>query len=369
MLLARAGLDVLVVDRGRSAVDVPSTHALMRSAAVQLQRWGLLDDVVAAGTPPVRRTICTAGGEITTISIRSSYGVDALYAPRRAVLDEILVDAAARAGAVFRRGATVHAVTRDELGRVSGVAGRDDRGRDVVHRARWVVGADGTRSTIARAAAAPVEVRGGAATAVVYGDWSDVAAEDFEWNYGRAACAGVLPTADGQASVFAAASPRRVGDGVAALPELVALASPDLARRLAAGRGPADARRGSGRPGFLRRPWGPGWALVGGAGAWTDPVAGHGPTEALRDAELLATALADAVSGARPEDDALADFHATRDRLARPILDVVDRIAGLRWSDDEIVGLLVRLRSAMSDEVEVLERLAHRCHQPHPSPS
>ncbi len=149
-----------------SALDVPSTHVLMRSAVAQLQRWGLLDDVIAAGTPPVRRTTSTAGGDVTTISIRPSYGVDAWYAPRRAVLDPILADAAVRAGAELRRGTTVHAVTRDDDGRVTGVEGRDAHGREVVHLARWVVGADGVRSTIARAVDAPVEVRGRAATAV-----------------------------------------------------------------------------------------------------------------------------------------------------------------------------------------------------------
>ena len=368
LLLARAGLDVLVVDRGRSALDVPSTHVLMRSAVVQLQRWGLLDDVIAAGTPPVRRTTSTAGGEVTTISMRPSYGVDALYAPRRAVLDPILVNAAVRAGAELHRGTTVDAVTRDDTGRVTGVAGRDELGRHVVHRARWVVGADGVRSTIARATDAPFERRGRAATAVMYGYWSDVAADDLEWIYGRAACAGVLPSADGQACVFTAAPPSRVGGGVAALRELVALASPALARRLAAGSGPADVRGGGGRPGFLRRPCGPGWALVGGAGVWTDPVGGHGLTEALRDAELLAVALAAAASGERTEADALARFHATRDRLARPVLDIVDTIAGLDWTDDEIAGLLVRMRSALSDEVEALDGIAHLSQAAHPSP-
>ena len=142
-----------------------------------------------------------------------------------------------------------------------------------------------------------------------------------------------------------------------------------LARRLGAGRTPAEVRGGGGRAGFLRRAYGPGWALVGSAGAWTDPVAGHGLTEALRDAELLATALVDVAAGGRPEDDALAGFHATRDRLARPVLDVVDTIAGLRWTDDEIVGLLVRLRSAMSDEVEVLEHLADVSRNPTHPPS
>jgi 2-polyprenyl-6-methoxyphenol hydroxylase-like FAD-dependent oxidoreductase len=358
MLLARAGLDVLVVDRGRSAPDVPSTHALMRSAVVQLDRWGLLDDVIASGTPPVRRTTSTAGGEVTTISVKPSYGVDALYAPRRGVLDPLLARAAVRAGADVRRGTTVHALTRDQAGRITGVAGRDGRGNAVVHTARWVIGADGIRSTVAREAEAPAEARGVAATAIVYGYWSDVPADAFEWLYDRDACAGILPTDGGQACVFAAASPPRVRGGVDALRQLVTLASPALTQRLAAGRAPADVRGGGGRPGFLRRAWGPGWALVGSAGAWTDPIGGHGLTEALRDAELLATALVEVASGERPERDALADFHATRDRLARPVLDVVDAIAGLRWTDDEIVGLLMRLRSALSDEVEALARLS-----------
>src|SRR5206468_10109150 len=56
MLLAGAGLDVLVVDRSRYGADTLSTHALMRAGVAQLHRWGLLDAVVRAGTPPVRAT-------------------------------------------------------------------------------------------------------------------------------------------------------------------------------------------------------------------------------------------------------------------------------------------------------------------------
>jgi hypothetical protein len=106
---------------------------------------------------------------------------------------------------------------------------------------------------------------------------------------------------DGQACVFAAGPPQRVRGGVDGLRELIALASPALARQLGAGREPAEVRGGGGRAGFLRRAYGPGWALVGSAGAWTDPIAGHGLTEALRDAELLATALVDVAAGGRPE--------------------------------------------------------------------
>ena len=102
MLLARAGLDVLVVDRSRYGADTLSTHALMRAGVVQLHRWGLLDEIVAAGTPAVRTTTFTFADEEVRITIKPSHGVDALYAPRRTVLDPILVDAARAAGAVVR---------------------------------------------------------------------------------------------------------------------------------------------------------------------------------------------------------------------------------------------------------------------------
>src|SRR5580765_1213789 len=107
MLLARAGLRVLVVDRGRYGTDTLSTHALMRGGVLQLHRWGVLDAVVGAGTPPVRRTTFRYGGEEIVIPIKASHGVDALYAPRRTVLDRLLVDAAVEAGAEVRYGVAV----------------------------------------------------------------------------------------------------------------------------------------------------------------------------------------------------------------------------------------------------------------------
>ena len=42
MLLARQGLDVVVVDRSRFPSDTLSTHSIARGGVVQLQRWGLL---------------------------------------------------------------------------------------------------------------------------------------------------------------------------------------------------------------------------------------------------------------------------------------------------------------------------------------
>src|SRR5215510_1714215 len=78
-LLARHGLDVLVVDRARYGADTLSTHALMRGGVLQLSRWGLLDEIIAAGTPPVRRTTFRYADDVVAINLKSSFGVDALY--------------------------------------------------------------------------------------------------------------------------------------------------------------------------------------------------------------------------------------------------------------------------------------------------
>ena len=120
MLLARAGLRVLVVDRARYGSDALSTHALLRGGVLQLARWGLLDRVAASGRPPARRTVFHYGDEKVDVPIKPGDGFDALYAPRRTVLDPILVDAARDAGAEVRFGVSVTGLCRDETGRVSG---------------------------------------------------------------------------------------------------------------------------------------------------------------------------------------------------------------------------------------------------------
>ena len=120
---------------------------------------------------------------------------------------------------------------------------------------------------------------------------------------------------------------------------------------------PPGTRTWGGHPGYLRQAHGPGWALVGDAGYFKDPISAHGLTDALRDAELLARAVVDGF-GAEPSlDAALADYEATRDRLSIPLFDIVDRIASHRWDDAEIADLLLQLSSSMADEVETLAAL------------
>jgi flavin-dependent dehydrogenase len=154
MLLARQGLRVLLVDRDRYGTDTLSTHALMRGSVFLLSRWGLLDKVVDAGTPPVRQTRFDYGAETMTVTIKPTLGVEALYAPRRTVLDALLVDAAAAAGAEVRFGVTVTGLLRDRYGRVVGVTARDRAGATLTARSPLTIGADGARSTVARKAGA-----------------------------------------------------------------------------------------------------------------------------------------------------------------------------------------------------------------------
>lgn len=358
LLLARAGLDVLVVDRGRYGADTLSTHALMRAGVVQLHRWGLLDDVVAAGTPAVRTTTFTYADEEVQVTIKPSHGVDALYAPRRTVLDPILVDAARAAGASFDYGTSITAVIRDRSGRVHGVEGRDGHGRTVRREARWVVGADGLRSVVADAVRAPVERRGTGATAVVYGYWSGLAADGYHWVFRPDACAGLIPTNDDHTCVFASATPARIGrGGMDILLEVVRAAAPTVADRVADATPPRGVRTFAGVPGYMRVPWGAGWALVGDAAYWKDPIGAHGLTDALRDAELLARAITAIAIGGATESEALGHYHRTRNRLSLPLFDVVDTIAAMRWGDAEIPGLLRQLSSAMSDEVDLVAEL------------
>jgi flavin-dependent dehydrogenase len=364
LLLARRGLDVLVLDRARPGSDTLSTHALMRGGAVQLRRWGLLDRIAAAGTPPIRRTRFHYGDgphtETTTVSIKPAGGVDALYAPRRTVLDRILVEAAMAAGAQVRFGFDVTGVERDRTGRVVGVSGRDRHGDEMRAHGWLTVGADGIRSVVARDVGAANIRTGTGSGAIIYGYWSGLDVTGYEWFYRPGGSAGLIPTNDGEVCVFAGVSTARFQGEVAGdlrsgyLRLLKEVTGADA--RLGDAVPPSRLRAHPGRPGYSRRPFGPGWALVGDAGHYLDPLSTHGMTDALRDAHLLSQAVAAVLRG-EDEVASYAGYQARRDRIAGPIFSAVDQLAGYRWDVPAVRRLLLELSSAMSDEVEALSVL------------
>jgi flavin-dependent dehydrogenase len=351
MLLARQGRRVLLLDRDRYGADTLSTHALMRGGVYLLSRWGLLDQIVQAGTPPVRQTRFDYRTDTATVTIKPAYGVQALYAPRRTVLDPVLVHAAVAAGAEVRFGVDVAGLLRDDSGRVIGVHGRDRTGAAVAIRAPLTVGADGIRSTVAHAAGATTLRSGAGASAFIYGYWSDLPVDGYEWFYWPGRSAGMIPTNGREVCVFAGVPAQTLpaakrGDLGETYHRLLAAATGGADGRLAAARPPGRLRTWVGRPSFVRQVCGPGWVLVGDAGSFLDPLSAHGITDALRDAEMLARALASEAP------DALDRYADDRDRAAGPMFDVVDRIAGYDWDDRQIQRHLRALSSAMSDELE-----------------
>jgi flavin-dependent dehydrogenase len=333
MLLARLGYDVAVVDQATFPSDTLSTHSIARSGVVQLQRWGLLDEVMDSGTPAIRQITFHAIGESVTRPIKDKVGVDFLTAPRRYVLDTILAGAAERAGATVRLGVTVTGVRRDGRGRAVGVYGRDHTGRFLEIGARYVIGADGLGSLVARSVDAAVKEFRGANGATQYAYYAGIPWTGIEFFLAERALAGIFPTHDGQACIWicnpsadAKQIRRRTGSRTEAFAQLLAHSAPELAERL------RDAQRVSPVRGMLRQPnqlrqaFGPGWALVGDSAYHRDAVTGYGISDAFRDAELLATALDHAIGGGGGSS-ALEVYQQQRDQASREVFEITCRLA------------------------------------------
>jgi flavin-dependent dehydrogenase len=361
MLLARAGMRVLLVDRAEPGTDTLSTHALMRGGVLQLAKWGLLDTLIATGTPAITQTCFDYGTHAITVPVKAAAGVPALYAPRRTVLDTLLAGQAAAAGAEVAFGVNISRVLRDQHGRVCGVTGRGRRRGTFHAHAPLVVGADGLRSTVARAVNAPMTRRGRNAAAVWYAYVTGLANQGYRWFYRPRAAAGLIPTNDDVTCVFAAMPADLFTmyshrDRWRALTDAFARAAPNAAAELHSATPVGPVRGWPGVPGFSRKVHGPGWALVGDAGYFKDPASTHGITQALRDAELLADAIVAGHGGSEPISDALARYEHIRDELSVDLFSVTDALVSFTWDQEELERLLRRLSSAMSGEVELLSR-------------
>jgi flavin-dependent dehydrogenase len=336
MLLARLGHDVVVVDQASFPSDTTSTHSIARSGVVQLHRWGLLDQVLDSGAPAIRQVTFNAGGESVTRVIKHKAGVDLVLAPRRYVLDTILAAAAQRAGAQVRPGVTVTGLRRDRSGRVTGVYGHDRAGAPVELTARWVVGADGLGSRVARSVGAAINELRPAGGATQYAYYTGVPWDGIEFFVAAGSFAGVFPTHHGQACIWicnptadAAAVRRGAGSRVAAFEQLLERSAPPLAERLRHARRTSPVQGMLRQPNQLRQAFGPGWALVGDAGYYRDAVTAYGISDAFRDAELLAVAL-DRALGATAEAEeiaALVRYQRQRDQALREVFELTCRLS------------------------------------------
>jgi flavin-dependent dehydrogenase len=358
MLLARRGLSTLAIDRAGYGSDTLSTHSLASAGVLQLSRWGVLDEIRRAGTPVANTVRFHYGDEEVAIEVQARGDVDGLYSPRRTVLDAALVDAAVAAGADVRHGVAMVRLTPDRSGCVDGVE-IDVDGRRRIVRARFVVGADGLRSRVARQVAAPVVHEDSACAASVFAYFDGLPHDTIENHYGTDRVVGVIPTNDDLACVWVGMPRRRfdraVRGRVAAGHTADVGSVPALAEALG-GRSPVGGYRTFvGAPGLLRRAWGAGWALVGDAGYFKDPLSAHGITDAFIGAELLADALTDTLVHGVDADEALGEYQRLRDEMAGQMMPPVAAAASFPGDMTVVRRAFRDMSRAMRHEFALVE--------------
>jgi flavin-dependent dehydrogenase len=343
MLLARKGYRVLLIDRARFPSEIPHGHFIHRHGPPRLARWGLLDRIVATGCPPATR-LNSYLADVPLIA--DNLEVDGIawgYGPRRAVLDRILVEAAVEAGVELQEGVGVEDLVWD-ADRVVGV--RTTGGSAI--RARLTIGADGKYSRVARSVKATSCESVPTQMCWFFTYFRDVPERQVDIRiHPRSHAIVAHPTNDGLFAVFIG-WPIQQFRVVRANVETSFMAALDLASGLGE-RVRAGARTerfyGTGDlPQFLRRPVGPGWALVGDAGCHKDPISALGVCDALRDAELLADAAHDGLSANRPMGAALADYERRRTDATLPDFQENVRMAALGPIPPETLKLRRALR-------------------------
>jgi 2-polyprenyl-6-methoxyphenol hydroxylase-like FAD-dependent oxidoreductase len=332
MLLARKGYRVLLVDKASFPSDTVSTHIVWPHGAEVMDRWGLLDKLAATGCPPIAlNMIFDLGPFALKGAVTDANGGKGGFCPRRTVLDKLLVDAAVESGAELREGWSVEGLLWAE-DRVVGLKGRSRDGGSVEERSRIVIGADGVHSLVAKAVAAPeYDVKPPLST-FYYSYYSGFEAEDLEQyvrDYQGAAC---FPTHDGLTLIAAVwPSPRfpEIRSDIEGHVKKVHESTPSVAERLKSARREEKWVGTAGIPNYFRKPYGPGWALVGDAGYERDPLTAQGISDAFIDAEQLSEALHAVFSGGRPFDEALAEYQSRRDERVKPMYEFTCQLATL----------------------------------------
>ena len=358
MLLARKGYRVLLVDRANFPSDTLSSHMLHAPGVAALERWGLRARLEATGCPPVETYSFDFGPIRISGHPRPAEGNGVGYAPRRTVLDKLLLDAAIEAGVEVRLGYSVDEVLLEGR-RVSGIRGRSENGRSI-ETARMVVGADGHHSFVARSVGAEAYNDLPTLAATYYSYWEELPTDGLEVYVRPRRSWGAFPTHDGL-TVLPLSWPRdefvaNRSDVEGNYLKTLELA-PEFAERVRAARRVAPIRGTGDVPSFFRKPFGPGWALVGDAGYHKDPCTAQGMTDAFRHAELLADALDDCWTGRLSFEEAMGRYQTLRDEGVMGMYNLTSQLASLEPPPaemQELLGAVSRHQQSMDEFVSVI---------------
>lgn len=339
--LARRGYRVTMIDRDRHPSPTLSTHVFGDWEA--FAPLGVTERLLDAGAPRVTRFRTDVEGCVTEADMVVTPFVLGL---RRERLDAILIERARSFPTVdWHEGCTVTRLLR-EGERVAGVVVRDERGEPFSVRARVVVGADGRSSRVARAVGAEEYLTRPRVRCAYYAYYEGVTPApvptfEYYW-WGRDVvlaipcddglhCICVMPPQD-EFPDWRRAHAGRIDERLHGIGT--------LAPRLAGARrvGPI---KGSGTlRSYLREPAGPGWALVGDAGAAVHPCIGAGIDHAVVSAGLLAASLDRWFAGDLSWEEATAGYRAERDRRVEPTLEAAVRLARRTTLDGDEIGWL-----------------------------
>ena len=361
MLLARAGYRVLLVDKATFPSDTMSTHLAHPPAVGALSRWGILDGLEATNCPPIERYSFDFGPVAIAGTPKPADGATHAYGPRRTVLDALLVDAAAAAGAEVREAFTVEEVVVED-GRVTGIRGHAKGASSVTERAKVVVGADGKHSQVAKAVEPERYNEVPSLAAAYYSYWSGLPTDGFD-TYIRAEDGrgwATIPTHDDLTCVVVGWPQAQFADNRKDVEGNYMRSfdlAPEFAEKIRAAKREARFVGSGDLPGFFLKPFGPGWALVGDAGYHKHPITAFGITDAFRDAEALAAALDDALAERRPYDEAMADYQRARDQDAMPIYEFTCDFAKIEPPPPEmqqLIGAMYGNQEAMDGFVSVM---------------
>jgi len=360
MLLARRGYRVLLVDKKSFPSDTVSSHYLHLHGTSRLRDWGLLDRLLATGCPKIGRILLSIDDGSRAVQFDEPFpamsGMTFGVAPRRTVLDKILVDAAVAAGADLIEGFSVDELLFTE-GRVSGVRGRERGGQPVTFEARFVVGADGIHSTVAEQVQAQEYSSAPPGTAYWYTYWTGTDFTQFVFSRGPGRELFVAPTHEGAVVVLVGvkhAEFREFRTDIEGNYHRVLDQFPGLRERILAGRREEPFYGSRFTKQWMRLPYGPGWALVGDAGYHRDPVVGVGMSDAMVHAERLVDAIDEGLSGVREMAAALAEFHAWRDQRVESTYEYAKRIATLDPMPSQMMDVLTALENNAEDRSRFL---------------
>ena len=342
MLLARQGYRVLLLEKATLPSDVPRGHMIQAPGVALLKEWGLLDRVVDSNCPPISSLTFDMG--VLTLTGMPEGAVN--FAPRHGTLDKILADAAVESGVELREGFLVQEILMDGE-QVTGIRGYSADGIQVTKHAKIVVGADGLHSLVARAVQAPTYHTKASLGCAYFTYFTDLPVDSAFIYVRDAKLIVVFPTNDNRTCVavqFPKAELQSFRSNITGnFMQIIEEGVPELAARV---RNATQVERFLGAtdiPNFFRKPYGPGWVLVGDAGYHKDPFAAQGISDAFFGAKLAAQAIADGLSEVKPLEDALAGYEQQRNEDALPKYELNWQLATLQPPSPELQQLLVAL--------------------------